>query len=194
MMKAYKVLSFQSKCPHPEQKRMWRLGWKKNKELKADMEIRTDSEKNSHSRELLVMTIPIKKSRLLWGHNTYSGVVMQWMLYSVSSTAPPSPYIRQTLDCRFRKQGQSPCIEPFPSLVLNHAVHNRSRQWAILNYSGTKKVAAFEGTALCWLYSANQTNENSKTQRQLFMQTSQSIYLCTVLNMSVMHLCTSIGN
>lgn len=135
----------------------------------------------------------LKKSSLLWGHNTYSGVVMQWMLHCASPT-PLSPYIRQTLGCRFRKQGRSPCIEPFPSLVLNHAVHNRSRQWAILNYSGTKKVAAFEGTVLCWLYSANQTNENSKTQRQLFMQTSQSIYLCTVQKMSAMRLCTWIGN
>lgn len=64
---------------------------------------------------------------------------------------PPFPYIRHTLGCGRRKQGLSPCIEPSPSLSLNHAAHNGSRQWAILNYSGAENIAALKGAGLCSL-------------------------------------------
>lgn len=81
--------------------------------------------------------------------DTATAAVMQWMLYSVPPTLPPpNPYIRCTLGCRRRKQGPSPCTEPFPSLVLNRAAHNKSRQWAMLNYSGTQKIAATDEAEL----------------------------------------------
>lgn len=51
----------------------------------------------------------------------------------------PPTYIRRTLGCRRRKQGR-PRSESFLSLVLTHAVHNRSREWATLNYSGSSSA------------------------------------------------------
>lgn len=51
----------------------------------------------------------------------------------------PPTYIRRTPGCRRKKQ-DAPRSESFPSLVLTHAVHNRSRQWATLNYSGSSST------------------------------------------------------
>ena len=127
-----------------------------------------------------------------------TGVVMQWML---TPTPPPptQPYIRPTLGCGRRKQGLSPCIEPSPSLVLNHAVHNGSRQWAILNYSGTEDIAEKRG--LCWLWTGNQSmrlqkkkpkRQKKKRQSWLFMQIP-TVLLCApvVVKMFIMHVCTA---
>lgn len=76
------------------------------------------------------------------GENTWWHSDSSCHAVDVVLCAPPSPYIRRTLGCRRRKQGLSPCTEPFPSLVLNRAAHNKSRQWAMLNYSGAQKIAA----------------------------------------------------
>lgn len=97
----------------------------------------------------------------------------KWQEFSWSgcctlSIQTPFHYIRHTLGCGCRKQGLSRCIEPSPSLVLNHAAHNRSRQQAILNYSGAENIAAIEklyGTGcvdslLCWAKQCEFTKAN----------------------------------
>lgn len=56
--------------------------------------------------------------------------------HAADSVHLPPTYIRPTVGCRRGKQAR-PCSESFPSLVLTHAVHNWSRQWATLNYSGS---------------------------------------------------------
>lgn len=63
---------------------------------------------------------------------------------------PPPLHKRCTLGCRRRKQALSPCVELSPSLVLNQEAHNRSRQWAILNYSSTENVSAEAGLFCQW--------------------------------------------
>lgn len=55
--------------------------------------------------------------------------------HAADSVRLPPSYIRRTLGCRRRKQGR-PRSQSFPPLVRTHAAHNRSRQWATLNYSG----------------------------------------------------------
>lgn len=67
--------------------------------------------------------------------DTATAAVMQVdVVATLQPCSTAGPYIRRTLGCRRRKQGLPPpltppqCAEPFPSLALNHAAHNKSRQ------------------------------------------------------------------
>lgn len=90
-----------------------------------------------------------------------------------------STYIRRTPGCRRRKQDR-PRSESFPSLVLIRAVHNRSRQWATLNYSGSSS-ANTTALTLDW------KSWNKKTERpKILTCTSAHAWIFVNLNLWVL--------